>query len=187
MSGGLTLCLMMMLGVVCLANPSSLTGRHSKELTEKRRKIVSELMFKRGISSPTELCRVLKSEFGISVGRNAIYVDIKALSGLRFDDEMRSFDSFVLAKMKRNYIALEDLADRARESGDVRVEADVRRKLSGVAKDFHEVSHRIFEADKRSSPRRKEVPTSFSFGKVSVVEPKSLKKPSGKTEVDSGG
>jgi len=154
-----------------MVKPLPKQGFHSKEGTEKRRKLVADLMFKRGVGSPTEIMRVLSSEFGIGVGRNTVYQDIKALSGLRFDDEMRDFDSFILAKMKRNYIAMEDLAVRAMDGGDLRVEADVRKKLSTIAKEYHDVSHRVFEADKRSSPGRKEEPTSFSFGKVDVVEP----------------
>jgi len=147
-----------------------MSGYKGREFTERRRKIVADLMFKRGIMSPKKLRDVLKSEFGISIGNNTIHMDMKKLSGLRFDDEMREFDSFVFAKMKRNYIALEDLAERARESGDVRVEADVRKKLSSVAKEYHEVCHRIFAADKRSAEvGGSAAPTSFSFGSVPVV------------------
>jgi len=165
------------------------TGKHSKELTERRRKLVSELMFKRGVSSPTKLQRILKDEYNIVIGRNAIYEDIKMLSGLRFDDEHQNFDSFILAKMKRNYIAIEDLAERAKLEGSIRVEADVRKKLSSVAKEFHEVNHRIYEADKRSSPKLDAgVPTSFSFGRVEVEKPvskKPLEKSSSKTDGSS--
>jgi len=165
---------------------AGMSGYKGREFTERRRKIVADLMFKRGIMSPKKLRDVLKSEFGISIGNNTIHMDMKKLSGLRFDDEMREFDSFVFAKMKRNYIALEDLAERARESGDVRVEADVRKKLSSVAKEYHEVCHRIFAADKRSAEvaGKGGVPTSFSFGSVPVVGEEGSKDNGGE---DNGG
>jgi len=145
----------------------------SKEFTEKRRKIVSDLMFKRGIGSQAEIIRILKKEFNIVASRETVSRDKKSLGDLRFDDEMRSFDNFLLAKMKRNYIAQELLAEAAHDAGDIRIEADVRKKLSSMSKEFHEVNHKVFEADKRSSPRLKEQATAFSFGSVDVVKPVS--------------
>ena len=159
-------------------------GFHRKDTTEKRRKIIADLMFKEGIDSQAELMRILDSQYGIKASRETISRDKKSLSGLRFDDEMRDFDNFVLAKMKRNYIAEEALAEAAHKQGDIRLESDIRKKLSSMSKEFHEVNHRIFEADKRSSRRVKEGvdATSFSFGEVKVTE-NPLKKDSAKEEV----
>ena len=50
-----------------------------KQMLDRREK-VKKLVSDRGLSSPTEIMRVLRDEFGIEVSTQTVYEDLKAVS-----------------------------------------------------------------------------------------------------------
>ena len=152
---------------------------------ERRRKLVHDIYYKRGIHGPTEILHILKDEFGVECTRASIYEDLEQLQS-GFFDEIGKFSIGILEDMHQSLIMQKQIIKQALESGDVKSASDANFKLISMEDKFYRVSRDMHTASKDLGGvvGKTDAPKSFSFGRVEVVDKKPLEKRSRKDEVD---
>lgn len=108
-------------------------------LTNERRKIIKEIMYERGIVSPTKIQKILKEEYNTVINKNAVYRDIREIGGVN-EVDMALEDTNLISLYKRMRKKLEKIIE---EDPDVRVRMTAMRSLSQLAKDQHTIETNI--------------------------------------------
>ena len=85
-----------------------------KQMLDRREK-VKKLVSDRGLSSPTEIMRVLRDEFGIEVSTQTVYEDLKAVSAKSGVDGMSNLDAKLIVFMEKLLKRLEDIVDTTQD------------------------------------------------------------------------
>jgi len=141
--------------------------------TERRRKIIRDLMLKRGITNRAEIRRILINEFDLKpVTRQTIYKDIHALARLT-SSKIEEFELDIISVYRKMIF---DMLTEINNCDDAKDRSSMRKTLSQLIKDQHSVANAIAlrgtpgEVSKKPKEREDSPPKRIVFGDPEVEE-----------------